>query len=401
VLAGVAAFLVNTYEGDAASTLNFPVPNSFFGMTLIDYANWPTVPIGALGKGTMTNWEYVEPSRGVYNWSNLDAWVASATQHGVDFFYSNDGVPEWAVADRSTCQPSYPGSRHLNCPSMPENIQDWDDFYTALVKRYKGKIKYYELWNEPYQQHDITIPDLVTLTTHAYDIIRSADPNAQIISPSMAGNHVRYAREYFAAGGPTGVDIASLHAYPDASNPSADYPENVNLGNRLYPKSLQSVISRYLPGKPLWDTEGSWNQTRLGNFTTFDQQAAFVARWYVLHWSSGISRNYWYAWDNSELGTLMPSLLGSNIPAIAFQQIQNWMVGATMSTPCDLGSDGLVWTCGLTQPGKYQALIIWNTQGAASYTPPGEYVRYRNLDGSSVPITGPITIGISPVILEY
>ena len=54
------------------------IPPSFFGMTLINNAHWPTVPVGALGKGTGVTWIYIESSRGKYDWQNLDRWVKLA-----------------------------------------------------------------------------------------------------------------------------------------------------------------------------------------------------------------------------------------------------------------------------------------------------------------------------------
>ena len=408
MLAGVSvalsAALVAGHNGHtAASTFNSPVPNSFFGMHIHRTSNYPTVPIGALGKGSCVDWEYVEPSRGTYNWSTLDGYVNAAAANGVDIFYSNGGVPSWAITDHSSCVPSGCGGPQF-CAKIPDSIADWQNFYTALVTRYKGRIKYYELWNEPYMTYGngigLSPSDAVVLTTAAYNIIRANDPTAQIITPSMDGQYPSYAASYFAAGGPTAVDIASLHAYPDPFNSSADRPETISLGHYLYPKALQSVISQYLPGKPLWDTEGSWNRTGRGNFTTPDQQAAFIARWYILHWSNGISRSYWYAWDDSEYGTLLPSILGSSVPATAFRELQKWMVGATMRSPCTVASDGVTWTCGLARPGGYRALIIWNTQGKRPYTPPHGYVKYRDLSGNSLLITGEITTDIKPLMLE-
>ena len=129
------------------STLSGEIPPSFFGMTLINTAPWPTVPVGALGKGTFVSWIYIETSRGVYDWSNLDRWVAFAESHGTRMFWANAAVPDWAAADQRTCFESY---GYVRCTSMITDIADWDNFITAMVTRYKGKLDY-ELWNEPEQ----------------------------------------------------------------------------------------------------------------------------------------------------------------------------------------------------------------------------------------------------------
>ena len=348
-------------------------------------ANWPTVPIGALGKGSCVDWEYVEPSRGTYNWSTLDGYVNAAAANGVDIFYSNGGVPSWAITDHSSCVPSGCGGPQF-CAKIPDSIADWQNFYTALVTRYKGRIKYYELWNEPNITYGngigLSPSDAVVLTTAAYNIIRANDPNAQIITPSMDGNSPSYFASYFAAGGPTGVDIASLHAYPDTTSASADVPEGI-MPNRYLFGPLLPILMQYLPNKPLWDTEASWNETGQGNFTTPTQEAAFIARCYILHWSSGMTRAYWYAWDSPNFGTLMPSLLGSSVPAVAFQQVQDWLIGSGMTTACTVATDGVTWTCGLTGLSSYQGLIVWNTAGSGTYTP-SRSARLRPITRSTV-----------------
>jgi hypothetical protein len=398
---GVTAVALCFTEGVYADWT--PVPSSFFGMHIHNTSNYPTVPIGALGKGSCVTWPSVELSRGVYNWSAVDRYVNLAQQKGVDFMYSFDGVPSWAVSDRSTCVPSSCDSSVLVCASTPTNIQDFNDYVTALVTRYQGRIKYYELWNEPYQEPNITIPNLVTLTTNAYNIIRGRDPNAQIITPSMDGVHADYAASYFAAGGPTGVDIASLHAEVDIYSASADVPEGI-MPDRYLLGPLLPVLMQYLPNKPLWDTEGSWNHTGIGNFTTPEQEAAFIARWYILHWSNGITRNYWYAWDDPVWGTLMPSMLGSSTPAAAFQEIQDWLIGRGITTPC-ASADGVLYTCGLTGVSGYQGLIVWSTLGDRSFTPPssgplsGSYKTHRDLYGNVTDYSGgAIWVGIKPIL---
>ncbi len=369
-----------------------PIPSSLFGMNLINKANWPTVPVGALGKGTLTTWPYSEPTRGSFNWANLDAWVATAQNHGVDFFFSNELVPPWAAADQSTCGPTYPGSTTIGCTSMVANIQDWDDFVTALVTRYKGKIQIYELWNEP-QHFTGTVADMVALTQHMYDKIRSLDPGAVIISPSAIAP---YLDSYFAAGGVKTVDVISLHGYPDPKN---DVAESIN---GFLTQPLKTVLAKYgLSSKPLWDTEGSWGDESAGAITDPDLQVAFVARFYLLHWSDGIGRLCWYAWDSASWGTLWDSVNGAHPAATAYQQVHNWMVGATMNAQCSVASDS-TWTCGFTRSGGYQAQAVWNTATTKAFTPASIYTQYRDLSGKTVaiPSGSSVAIGAKPILLE-
>jgi hypothetical protein len=370
---GCAAFV----DGQRSAT----VPATFFGMTLIDNKNWPQDSFGALGKGTLTNWSYSEPSRGNFDWSSLDAWVSTAEGRRVSFFFSNAGVPPWAAADQTNCGPTYPGSTVISCQSMVANIADWDNFITALATRYKGKM-IYELWNEPDVKFTGTAADMVTLTTHELTIIRSIDPDALILAPSGSTS---YMDQYFGAGGPTGIDVVTIHCYyPTPEGAVADI------------NNMKAVMVKHrLSSKPLWDTEGSWGTYSL----TAEQQNGFVARYYLLHWAAGVSRFYWYAWDDSLWGTLWDPATGPNPAAIAYQQVYDWMVDATMSSPCTMASDS-TWTCALTRPGGYAALAVWNSATTQNYTPSSMYTQYRDLAGNTSHISGPVTIGDAPILLE-
>jgi len=371
----------------AAGQSSSAVPSTFFGITLINQTHWPQDSVGALGKAPKVTWSYSEPQRGVFNWANLDLWVQTAAAHKVDFFFSNALVPPWAAADLRTCAPTYPGSPLEGCTSTVANIQDWDNFVTALATRYKGKL-IYELWNEPNAKTFTgTLAEMVTLTTHEYNIIRSIDPGALIITPGCTygvSGAADCLDQYFSAGGPTGVDIISWHGYwPN--------PEHVisEIGK------LKTMMAKHgLSSKPLWDTEGAWTSV-----LTAQQQAGFVARYYLAHASAGAARFYWYAWDSPTTGTMWDPVAGPHPDAIAYQQVFDWIVGATMSSACTTAINA-TWTCTLTRPGGYQAVAVWNSAGTASYTPAAIYKSYRDLAGNTHSVQGAVTVGYNPVLFE-
>jgi hypothetical protein len=278
-----------------------------------------------------------------------------------------------------------------------------DDFIAALATRYKGRIKYYEMANE--SDTYTTASDFVTYVNRVVPIIRRIDPAARIISPSMHGRNPTIIKEYLAAGGTTDFDIVSLHSYPPRGNPY-NVPETIDLnwvitGNVHLLAPLLSMLERYgLGKKAIWSTEGSWgnNTYATGAADNQDLEAAFVARYHLLHWSNGITRTYWYAWPAE--GTRWGTLQGRK-GAKAYREVQKWMIGATMTSKC--AAAGTVWSCPLTasQSAEHHARAVWDTAGASVYHVAEEFQFYRDLDGNEfkIPANRQITIGLAPVLL--
>ena len=86
-------------------------------------------------------------------------------------------------------------------------------------------------------------------------------------------------------------------------------------------------------------------------------EAAFVARFEIMEWASGLTRCCWYQWDNSGDGTLRSATRINRCsttftsghvckPGTAYQQVYDWLVVSTLGA-CSVS--GTTWTCRLTQ----------------------------------------------------
>ena len=397
------------------------IPPTYFGMILYDQTDWPTVPIGALGKGLATSWPFLEPAQGQYNWTALDAYVSQAQSHmtpgsnsPLSLYWTNANVPQWAASDPTTCS-AYPGTTPpiYACTSTVSNIQYFNDFMTALVTRYLGTIQIYELWSEPNVPNVYTgsLADLATMTASEYNIIRQLNPSATILSP--ASTAAPYLLSYLTTpGAPLGFDAVAIHGYPNVS--LNDVPEAL-VGFKTVNVKLAMLQAPGVGVKPIWDTEGSWGDEAVNAINDPDLRAGFVARSLLLHWSVGIQNMYWYGWDAPNWGTLYYPSPGVGITpaATAWGVTYNWMVGASMPTPCSANGGSTyaaVYTCQLTRPGGYTALAVWDTTQTCSngtctfsnYTPGTQYVQYRDLTGAVIAITPGQTlqIGAKPILIE-
>jgi hypothetical protein len=418
------------------------LPQSFFALNNVDPTDDPTADgmlYGAVGHPIRLAWPYIESSRGVFDFSFYDEYAAIAPREGPNGIVAVMDLtlgmtPSWAVADQSTCR-SLNGNV-IGCQAPPDNIQDWQDFITALAQHYNGSspsnpyIKYYEIWNE-WNVSDATngfwsgtIPQLVTLEQTACSIIHAQLPNSSfVVTPSTVGPAHTSAdmapqqlQQFLSAGGGNCVDAVSFHGnlglmslspFPlpgEGCTASGCNGSIVEIAN-----SYREILNLNGPlNLPLLDTEGGFESA---NITDNDQRAAWLAQFYVLQAglfnSDQLQWVSWFTWGapgvagNIETANKAPDEAG-----IAYNQVFNWEF-SRFPAPC--AQAGTIWTCALTGSSGYQAEIIWDdsqtcnngTCTTSLQLAPNWAVRYQDLTGASTSLSGTtVPVGLKPIILE-
>src|SRR5207244_4009491 len=117
-------------------------------------------------------WLDVEGNQGSYNWGELDSFVSAANASGVKILLSVVAAPAWATI---------PGG------SYPKNPPDFAHFMSVMAAHYKGQVQAYEVWNEENFAREvgpgnINAGNYVELLKVTYPAIKSADPNAIVVS---------------------------------------------------------------------------------------------------------------------------------------------------------------------------------------------------------------------------
>jgi hypothetical protein len=397
------------------------VQPSFFGMHVNKLSSLPLdVPVGGIRLwDTATNWFQLCPSRDVSqcDWRHLDEWLAGAKTNGLsEVLYTFGKTPEWASSDpRGNCGGARPGvcypPRDLAADGTGTD-QAFRQFVEALVAhnqqldlRTHAKIKVWGICNEPTAKFFWrgSAAQLVRMAKDASEIIKTADPAALMLTPEPAANSrnnaidaaVHFFNDYLAAGGGKYADVVAFHVYANAVG-DHPVPEDVLGSIRRIKAELQKHPE--LNEKPLWITEGSWGKSDETNWTRDDDAAAFLVRFSVLIASEGIGRMYWYGWD-VPTGTL--SANGHSLPAAkAFREVQNWLVGRSVS---NCAPKSHVWSCDLVATG-YRGRIVWNDEygKSATYDAAG-FIDYRTAAGEKRSI-GPqmqvLPVGNNPILLE-
>lgn len=179
--------------------------------------------LGELGVGyarIQSGWAKTEQKKGKYDYKWLDVIVDGIIE---------EGVKPWMCLCYGN--PIYGAGKGLGARIFTDDqtIEGWKKYVETTVRRYKGKVVAYEIWNEPNLSSGVNTPkmyaDLVIMTG---EIIRKVDPQAKIITFSLAGTSynrvVKYVDEAMAIIAEAGkldlMDYVGFHAYytnPDES----------------------------------------------------------------------------------------------------------------------------------------------------------------------------------------
>jgi len=434
----------------SSSTSGGGLPSSFFALSNVDPTDNPSadgMSYGAVGHPDRLAWPYIEPTKGTFDFTLYDQYVATAPKEGTGgsvavMVLTLGMTPGWAVANQSTCRTLKGGV--VACQAPPDSIQDWQDFITALVQHYNGSpstphIKYYEIWNE-WNLQDAqngywmgTPPQLAALQSTACAIIHATSgiQYSLVLTPSTFGpaHNVNDKgavdlQTYFNSGGTNCpgstnsnlIEGVSFHGIvADSSFTPYPFPGE-NCTQPGCNGAITDMTATYrqvadlngLQGTPLLDTEGSFETA---NITDADQRAAWLAQFYALQ--AGLSSSdqlqwvSWFTWGLPGVaGNIENANKTPNTAGIAYNQLYNWLPGR-VATQCS--QSGTVWTCPLTGSSGYQAQIMWDdsqtcNNGTCSTTQqpaPSSATQWRDLAGTTHTITnGQVPVGLKPILVE-
>jgi hypothetical protein len=394
MLAFVLIFLTLSGAAVPLTPSSQPIPPTFFGLHFqVGHTAWPSVPVAAWRLwDTQTRWPDIEPSKGTWRFDALDKDVALAQQNNTDILLTLAVTPQWASAHPDVKS----GWQQPGLTSEPLDMEDWRAFVRQVATRYKGRIHAYEIWNEPnLKQYWVGNTDqLIALVREAHDIVKGIDPTAIIVSPAATTSAgIGWLDDFLHKGGARYVDVIGYHFYV--------FPQPPESVADLVQKVKQTLANNGAGDKPIWGTEMGWAEPK--PFPSEELGAAYIARTYVLGWAAGVSRIYWYSWDDHKWAALQTTEQDNQTlkPAgKAYGVIQQWLSGARMDS-CNKGGDG-TWTCQLNSNGTRE-WIVWNTNGMKGFSVPSSWhvTTLTPLLGQAQPINGSnIQVGPTPELLS-
>lgn len=214
------------------------------------------------------SWEEIEKRKNQFDWAKYDQIVAVFEKYGIDVIARLDRPPAWARKDKNIPQ------------TPPDNLNDYGDFVKAFVQRYRGRIHYIQIWNEPnvypeWGNRPVDPAGYAALLQIAYERAKEADPNIRVLSAPLAittpgepwapgSNQWRamddlaFLNAMYQAGAKDYFDILAANAFGLRAAPDeAPDPTKLNFQRVVL---AHQVMEKYGDvNKAVWINEYGWN----------------------------------------------------------------------------------------------------------------------------------------------
>ncbi len=198
-------------------------------------------------------WGQVESEPGDFDFAAAEELVEGSRKNGIEILAVLGYPPNWAAE-----APPKEAAPHLNHNNparwKPRSTDEFARYATAVAERFRGRIGYYEIYNEVDFHPPVKIYSFAGTTKEYFELlkassaaIRKADPAARVLISGFATHpqvcDARMPADLLDLGAAEWVDIWNLHAYRST----------VGVAD-----AMKLVHSRK-PGMPFWMTEQMWH----------------------------------------------------------------------------------------------------------------------------------------------
>ena len=200
-----------------------------------------------------TGWSKTEKQKGVYDFKWLDDIVDNLIKRGIKPWF-NVGFGN-AIYMGEMKNPT--GVGYVPLYFGEECVQAWKNYIDALSKHFKGRVQYFEIWNESnidefWQPKKADAKAYVELVRITGDIIRKNIPNAKI--GAVNASYFRtFTAKFFENGGGDYIDFYAIHPY-------CKIPEERHDNTT---KAMYRLFKQYNPNKDisLWQGESGFGSS--------------------------------------------------------------------------------------------------------------------------------------------
>jgi len=260
----------------------------------------------------VTGWDWIEQQRGHLAVSpEVDDFVDSLADNGaiieLQLLYGNPmytspagKLPDSIIpAPASVHNPDQSLYAVFWPPTTPEQIEAFIKYTTWMVAHFRGRVRYYSLWNEQdgsYWNPNPNPEEYGRLLKAFAPAVRQTDPAAKIVYGGQASLSTDFARRALdACQCASAIDVFAYHTYPGGYARNTP-PESMDYGafGELTPKALRAMVRNYPGIRPdiqFWDDE--YNSLPFQEGSDESVQAKYVPRALVYNWAAGVPTFLW------------------------------------------------------------------------------------------------------------
>lgn len=317
-------------------------------------------------------WERIEPRPGQFNWEYPDRLLDCARRHGITVYPILAYFPSWSKGYTT------------------EGIDQYVQFLRAVVTRYHGQLKQWEIWNEPnifFWQG--TKEQYAELLTKSYRAIKEIDPEAQVLGLSTSGIDYEYIQWMLQHQTP--FDVLTIHPYRTGFD-DAEFIADLKKASDLV---------RMPDGKrrPVWLTELGWATHTEHPYMKQDfkanpqrTQAELIARVYLSAIASGVEpRTFWYDFRNDGADPYyfehnLGILRHDNRPKaafVAYRTMTSLLTGLGYQSPVEASPGILAYRFVDPRQSGRNVIAAWSpkTDATAEFKVPDKRVKVANTMG--------------------
>ncbi|MDD5261063.1 MAG: endo-1,4-beta-xylanase [Methylacidiphilales bacterium] len=337
---------------------------------------------------TFTNWERVEPEPGKWNFEQMDANLKYLEEHKIrtgGWFFGSGWVN---------------GKRTGGFPVR--DLSGWSKYVTEVVKHANGRIKSWEVWNEPPNggvNRKTAVQDYPKIMQAAYNAAHAADPTC-LVGIAAASNNVNFLDRVIKGGANGYFDYITVHPY-ELLGTVLDNNGSEAVFMSIVP-TLRKMLAERDPNRincPIVFTELGCDFKRQGGAI----QGQGLVKAYTLGIAQGVTCIHWFMARDAKGGSIdsgMGIIAGDGTPRPAFIGLGN-MIKYLGQNPTYLGlvlfherEYGFVF-----QGAEGPVLLTWAPKGDPAHVDFGQEVRIID------PLTGQETkastydLTVAPVIV--
>jgi hypothetical protein len=244
---------------------------------------FPWEDIEIHGKGDFEDRRH-DPHRSA--WDKYDHIVALAERYDLEIIARLSNPPAWSRAQGDAAGTLAP----------PDNLDDYGDYVEEVVRRYRGRIHHYQIWNEPniypeWGEQPVSPEAYTELLKVGYERVKEVCPECVVISGALAQtiplgprdlNDFIFLQRMYDAGASAYFDVLAMQGYGLWSGPT-DRRMRARVLNFSRPLYLREImVGNGDESKAIWITEMNWNSPPADlpdkpfGYVTPEQQAQYA-----------------------------------------------------------------------------------------------------------------------------